>query len=146
MNSTISFPIFTDVWSEMNQNRRQWDHSKKGSIALYNISRTAIVIYMCVNPTAWYSVQSVANLWSFSIYFGGMLCLVQVSVLGGRSRDRRHDLLVIRDNGNSFRIVHGVANSVWSKLLSLNLYLLFIIWFALLLYPFRVKKMIPQQW
>ncbi|XP_048436498.1 PLASTID TRANSCRIPTIONALLY ACTIVE protein 6, chloroplastic [Pyrus x bretschneideri] len=32
---------------------------------------------------------------------------VLVSVLGGRSRDRRHDLLVIRDNGNSFRIVHG---------------------------------------
>lgn len=32
---------------------------------------------------------------------------VLVSVPGGRSRDRRHDLLVIRDNGNSFRIIHG---------------------------------------
>ncbi|XP_062022271.1 PLASTID TRANSCRIPTIONALLY ACTIVE protein 6, chloroplastic [Rosa rugosa] len=32
---------------------------------------------------------------------------VLVSVPGGRTRDRRHDLLVIRDNGNSFRIVHA---------------------------------------
>ncbi|XP_050365133.1 PLASTID TRANSCRIPTIONALLY ACTIVE protein 6, chloroplastic [Argentina anserina] len=32
---------------------------------------------------------------------------VLVTVPGGRTRDRKHDLLVIRDNGNSFRIVHG---------------------------------------
>ncbi|GAB4844200.1 PLASTID TRANSCRIPTIONALLY ACTIVE protein 6, chloroplastic [Ancistrocladus abbreviatus] len=31
---------------------------------------------------------------------------VLVTALGGRNRDRKSDLLVIRDNGNSFKIVH----------------------------------------
>ncbi|KAF3647055.1 putative L-arabinose-binding periplasmic protein-like [Capsicum annuum] len=29
----------------------------------------------------------------------------RVTVTGGRSRDRKNDLLVIRDNGNSFKII-----------------------------------------
>ncbi|XP_057521488.1 PLASTID TRANSCRIPTIONALLY ACTIVE protein 6, chloroplastic [Amaranthus tricolor] len=32
---------------------------------------------------------------------------VLVTVPGGRSRDRKADLLVIRDNGNSFKIIHA---------------------------------------
>ncbi|KAH1096812.1 hypothetical protein J1N35_013733 [Gossypium stocksii] len=32
---------------------------------------------------------------------------VLVTVPGGRNRDRKNDLLVIRDNGNSFKIIHS---------------------------------------
>lgn len=32
---------------------------------------------------------------------------VLVTVPGGRARDRRSDLLVVRDNGNSFKIIHS---------------------------------------
>ncbi|MBA0612739.1 hypothetical protein Godav_013312 [Gossypium davidsonii] len=34
---------------------------------------------------------------------------VLVTVPGGRNRDRKNDLLVIRDNGNSFKIIHSVT-------------------------------------
>ncbi|WZZ80747.1 hypothetical protein YC2023_101319 [Brassica napus] len=35
--------------------------------------------------------------------------LFQVTVPGGRKRDRKDDLLVIRDNGTSFKIIHVVS-------------------------------------
>lgn len=38
--------------------------------------------------------------------------MFQVTVPGGRKRDRKDDLLVIRDNGNSFKIIHVVAFNI----------------------------------
>lgn len=38
-----------------------------------------------------------------------MISFVQVTVPGGRNRDRKNDLLVVRDNGNSFKIIPPVV-------------------------------------
>jgi hypothetical protein len=43
----------------------------------------------------------------------GMLLFWQVTVPGGKNRDRRKDLLTIRDNGTSFKIINEVLELIY---------------------------------